>query len=132
MLAGGVALLVVGTVLGEPARVEWQNVSPNSVLALGYLIGAGSILAMTAYVWLLQVAPPTRVATYAYVNPVIAILLGTVILDEPLTPRVGISAALIVAAVVLITRSAGPKRAPVAQASRANVPAGVVGVEKTT
>ena len=112
MLVGGAALLLVGAAAGEPARINLHAVSLRSLLALGYLIVFGSIVALTAYKWMLQVSTPARVATYAYVNPVIAILLGTALAAEPFTPRIALAAAVILAAVVLITRcSARPRGA---------------------
>jgi drug/metabolite transporter (DMT)-like permease len=114
MLIGGAALLLVGALLGEPVRIDLHAVSWRSLAALIYLIIFGSILALTAYKWLLQVSPPTRVATYAYVNPVIAILLGTVLAHEPLSPRVLAAVAVILSAVIVITRyaAASPAASP--------------------
>jgi drug/metabolite transporter (DMT)-like permease len=108
MVAGGSYLLVLGLVTGEPQRLAGSHVSTTSMLALGYLIVFGSLIAYSAYVWLLQVVPAARVATYAYVNPVVAVFLGWAIADEPLTPRMLIAAAVIIAAVVMVT--AAPPR----------------------
>ena len=84
MFAGGLALLVLGLARGErPA--ELGDASASSWVALGYLVLFGSIVAFSAYAWLLHNAPLSLVATYAYVNPVVAVLLGALILDEPLT-----------------------------------------------
>ena len=102
MLAGGVALVVAGVAVGE--RVSVSSVSAVSALAWAYLVVLGSLVAFTAYVWLLQVDSPTRVATYAYVNPLIAVLLGWALAAEPLTPRVAVAGAAVVAAVALILR----------------------------
>ncbi len=79
---------------------------------MGYLIVFGSLVAFSAYVWLIQVATPAQVATYAYVNPVVAVLLGWAFAGEALTRSMMVAAAIIVAAVVLITL---PKRARVGQ-----------------
>lgn len=103
MLTAGVGFLVVGTLLGEWPRVQPENTSLRSVLALAYLLFIGSLVALTCYGWLLRVASPARVATYAYVNPVIAVLLGAWLGNEPITPNVLIGAAVIVGAVMLIT-----------------------------
>jgi drug/metabolite transporter (DMT)-like permease len=111
MLTGGAALLVVGLVMGEPSRVNLAAMSVRSVLALGYLIVFGSLIALTAYMWLLQVSAPAHVATYAYVNPVIAIILGALVAHEPFTPRVAVAGAIIIAAVVVITQRKPPPQA---------------------
>ena len=105
MILGGAVLLIVGLAVGEAGKLDLAAISLRSVLALGYLVVFGSVVALTTYLWLLQVCLPARVATYAYVNPVIAILLGTLFANEPLSPRVAVAAAVIVAAVVVITRS---------------------------
>jgi drug/metabolite transporter (DMT)-like permease len=103
MLAGGGILLVCGFVAGEPGRIAWSAVSLRSLLALAYLIVFGSIVAFTAYLWLLKVTDPSLVSTYAFVNPVIAVLLGWAAGGEGLSLRMGVATALIVPAVVLIT-----------------------------
>lgn len=115
MLAGGVALLIIGVVAGEPARVNPHAFSPQSVLALIYLIIFGSLIAFSAYVWLLQTTNLALVSTYAYVNPVVAVFLGWAFASERLTPMTLIAAGVIVGAVVIITtfRTAEqPKVAP--------------------
>lgn len=104
MLVGGVLLTGAAVVAGQTS-VNVDAVTLRSVLALLYLIVFGSLIGFTAYVWLLQVAPPARVSTYAYVNPVVAVLLGWAVLDEPLTARTWVAAAVIVAAVAIITLS---------------------------
>ena len=76
MLLGGIAIMVVGLALGEGGDVDVEAFSTRSLLALAYLIVFGSWVAYTAYAWLLQNAPISKVATYAYVNPVVAIVLG--------------------------------------------------------
>lgn len=109
MIAGGVALMLLGTLVGEWQLFTIEDVSAKSLFALAYLIVFGAILALTAYTWLMRVAAPAKVATYAYVNPVVAIMLGTAFADEPLSPRVLIAGAVILGSVVLITTS---RRAP--------------------
>jgi drug/metabolite transporter (DMT)-like permease len=104
MLAGGAALVVVGSLLGEWGRLDVGAVSLRSLLGMLYLAAFGSIVAFTAYTWLLRNASVTLVSTYAYVNPVVAVLLGAALAGEPLTPRVLVAAAIIVGSVVLITR----------------------------
>ena len=103
MLAGGALLLVLALVTGQAAQLDLATVSLSSVLALGYLIVFGSLVAFTAYIWLLRATSPAQAATYAYVNPVVAVLLGWALAGEPLTTRTLLAAAIIVGAVVLIT-----------------------------
>ena len=103
MLAGGVLLTLTGMATGEWARIDLAAVSLRSVLALGYLTIFGSLVAFSAYVWLLKVTTPARAATYAYVNPVVAVFLGWALAGEPLAPRTFLAMAIIVAAVVITT-----------------------------
>jgi drug/metabolite transporter (DMT)-like permease len=105
MLAGGAALLVVAVALGEPAELDLAHVSLRSALGFLYLLVFGSLVAFSAYVWLLRVSTPARVSTYAYVNPVVAVLLGWAFAEEALTLRMLIAAAVIVSGVALITLS---------------------------
>src|SRR4051794_4614503 len=100
MLAGGTVLAVMGA--GQWSRVDLGAVTGKSWLGLLYLVLVGSVLAYSAYGWLLHAAPPSLVATYAYVNPVVAVLLGTLIDDEALTARTLAGGAVIVVAVMLI------------------------------
>ncbi|HET7483308.1 MAG TPA: EamA family transporter [Actinomycetota bacterium] len=104
MLFGGVAGMVAGAATGEFGGIDFGSFSTSSILALVYLITIGSWLAFTAYVWLLQNAPVSKVATYAYVNPVIAIFLGWLVLSEQLTVSIVAGAAIIVASVAVIVR----------------------------
>lgn len=103
MLAGGALLLPVAAAAGELGRFDLAGVSMGSILALAYLIVFGSLVAFSAYIWLLGVSTPARVGTYAYVNPVVALFLGWALADEPLTFRSMVAAAIIVGSVVLIT-----------------------------
>jgi drug/metabolite transporter (DMT)-like permease len=100
MLCGGLVLAVMGA--GQWSRVDLGAVSAKSGLSLAYLVLVGSVIAYTAYGWLLHHAPPSLVATYAYVNPVVAVLLGTLLADEALTVRTLVGGAVIVVAVALI------------------------------
>ncbi len=100
MLLGGLALIVGGVLLGELGRTDVADFSTRSVVAFVYLVVFGSIVAFTAYTWLLANVPVSTVATYAYVNPVVAVVLGALILGEELTPRMLIAAVLILGAVV--------------------------------
>jgi drug/metabolite transporter (DMT)-like permease len=122
LVAGGAALLVGGLATGEAGDVHLADTSTKSWLALAYLIVAGSWVAYTAYAWLLQNAPISQVATYAYVNPLVAVLLGWSILDEQLTAGTLAGAVLIVASVAaVVTRESASRKArvPAAAAARA-------------
>ena len=105
MLAGGAVLLAVAAVTGEFGQFDPAHVSAASWLALAYLIGPGSIIAFSAYVVAVRRLPTATVATYAYVNPIIAVILGTSLLGEALTASMLLGGALIVVAVVLVVRS---------------------------
>lgn len=104
MLVAGVVLMTAGLVTGEASHFSIAATSAKSWLALLYLITFGSIIAYTAYVWLLRVVAPTLVSTYAFVNPVVAVFLGWAFASEPLIARTIVAAAIIVGAVALITR----------------------------
>lgn len=107
MLAGGGMLLLLGTLTGEWQQLDLQAISTQSWLGLIYLIIFGALMGFAAYTWLLRVAPTPLVSTYAYVNPLIAILLGSLLADETLTLRIVISALVIVSSVALINTSGG-------------------------
>ncbi len=107
-LVGGALLLVAGVATSEPARFDPAGVSIASLAALGYLATFGSLLAYTSYSWLLQHAPISRVSTYAYVNPVVAVALGALVLNEAITPTLLLGAAIVVASVIVTTRSDRP------------------------
>jgi drug/metabolite transporter (DMT)-like permease len=102
MLTGGIALLVLATTLGEWTQFNFAGVSWRSALALVYLTVIGSS-AFVAYIWLLRVAPTPLVATYAYVNPLVAVLLGYFLAHEPLNLRIGIAAVLIIGSVIAVS-----------------------------
>jgi drug/metabolite transporter (DMT)-like permease len=110
MLLGGLAIVAVGLAIGEGGDVDVDAFSARSLLALAYLIVFGSWVAYTAYAWLLQNAPISKVSTYAYVNPVVAIFLGWLILDEVVTSTTLVGAAIIVASVALVVRTESPRR----------------------
>lgn len=126
MLIGGVFLLGIAFATGEATGFDVASVSPTSWLGLLYLIGIGSLVGYTTYAWLLTVAPLPRVATYAYVNPVIAMILGWIVLGEPLTPRTIAAAIIIVVGVVLIVTARGRAAGSldVATHTEVRVPAG--------
>jgi drug/metabolite transporter (DMT)-like permease len=103
MLSGGTVLLLVSIIFGEWSDFQLSAVSTNSILGVTYLIVFGSLIGFTAYSWLLKNAKPANVATYAYVNPMIAVLLGWLIAGESFTGQMLIGAGVIVGSVVLIT-----------------------------
>lgn len=104
LVCGAAMLLATAGVTGEFQNLHWSAVSLKSILGLGYLITFGSIVAFTAYTWLLQRCPPTVVATHTYANPVVAVLLGWLFASEPLTPRVGLASVAILGAIMLIRK----------------------------
>jgi drug/metabolite transporter (DMT)-like permease len=115
MLAGGALLLFAAGVLGEFGRFHPLIVSPAAWLSLCYLIFAGSIVAFTAYVWLIHHQSPTRVGTYAYVNPLVAVLIGYLLGGEPLGLRTILGTLFVIISVVAITAvRAGKVAAPLA------------------
>jgi drug/metabolite transporter (DMT)-like permease len=103
MLAGGILLGVAAGALGEFQTFNPETVSPLAWFSLLYLIVAGSIIAFTAYVWLVHRESPTKVGTYAYVNPVVAVTLGYLVGGEPLGVRTIVGALLVLVSVVVIT-----------------------------
>lgn len=102
LVCGAVMLLAAAAVTGEFHVVQWSAVSLKSALGLGYLIFFGSIVAFTAYTWLLQRCAPTLVATHTYANPVVAVLLGWLLASEALNLRVVLASFAILGAIVLI------------------------------
>jgi drug/metabolite transporter (DMT)-like permease len=108
MLAGGVALTISAALVGETKNFHLAGVTGRSWLALGYLVLFGSIFAFTAYNWLHTVAPPSRVSTYAYVNPVVAVLLGWVLASEPVGPFTVMATVVILIGVALVNRAPSP------------------------
>ncbi|HTT67182.1 MAG TPA: EamA family transporter [Gemmatimonadales bacterium] len=114
MIAGSAGLLVLAVVLGETAGFDPRLVSARSLLALAYLVGFGAVLGFTAYFWLLRHTTPALATSYAYVNPVVALLLGWAVEKEPVTPRVVVAAAVILAGVLVATAlpARGARRAP--------------------
>jgi drug/metabolite transporter (DMT)-like permease len=103
MLIGGVGLLIVSAVIGEWSAFRPAGITTRSLLAVSYLIVFGSIIGFSSYVWLLRATTPARASTYAYVNPIVAVLIGWLVAGETLSGRVLIAAALIIAAVAAIT-----------------------------
>jgi drug/metabolite transporter (DMT)-like permease len=107
MLAGAGVTAIEGILTGEPAQFHPAAISVESLLALAYLIVFGSMLAFTSYAWLLRNAPLSLIGTYAYVNPIVAVGLGTLFLGEPIGPRTIIAAGVILAAVAIIVTARG-------------------------
>lgn len=115
MLSGGLALLLLATVTGEWSRLHIAAISLNSWLSFIYLVLFGSLIGFSSYTWLLRSGAPTMiVSTYAYVNPVVAVIIGNLLAQEALTPRVVLAALIIISGVVLITFTRKKKAAVVA------------------
>jgi drug/metabolite transporter (DMT)-like permease len=104
LISGALLLLVVGTVAGEGRGFHFAAVSHRSWMALGYLILFGSVIAFTAYNWLLEHYSPTLVATHTYVNPIVAVMLGWLLANEAVTLNVAMAGAMVIGAVVLVDR----------------------------
>jgi len=112
MLCGGVALMLTALAHGDFRGFSPAAVSMHSWLAFGYLIVAGSLVGFSTFVWLMKHSTPARVSTYAYVNPLVAVFLGWLILGEPVTARTLAAAAVIVVSVAVITTQRGRNVAP--------------------
>ena len=112
MLCGGVFLLIAAGALGEFRGFHPQAVSRGAWMALAYLVVAGSIIAFTAYVWLIHHESPTKVGTYAYVNPVVAVALGYFLGGETIGPRTLLGTVLVLVSVVVITTTRARKPVP--------------------
>jgi drug/metabolite transporter (DMT)-like permease len=113
MLSGGIGCLVVAAATGEFGALHTDELTAHTWSALVFLIVLGSMVAYTAYVWLLRNAELSLVTTYAFVNPVVAVILGAAILSEPFTIRSAIATAAVVAGVVLMLRRKAPEPEPV-------------------
>lgn len=111
MLGGSAVMLVLSLLRGEILTFDPAGVSSRSLVGLVYLIILGSIVTYSAYMWLLKTVSAAAVSTYAFVNPGVAVFLGWLLANEPLTPRIGVSSALIVIAVMLVTIRR-PRRRP--------------------
>jgi drug/metabolite transporter (DMT)-like permease len=120
MMMGGLLCIPAGLLLGETTNVDIAHVPAAAWIAVAFLAIVGSLVAFTTYLWLLRVSVPSRVATHAYVNPVVAVVLGCAVAGEALTARMLVAAALIVAAVVLIT--SGQQRVTIGDASHPSLP----------
>ncbi len=105
ILVGGFVLLVVGTIQNEWAQFSFKRITLISHLAMVYLVFFGSLLAYSAYIWLMRVSTPAKVGTYAFFNPLIAVFLGWLLLDEPLTVQTLIATGCILISILLVNRS---------------------------
>ena len=119
MLAGGSLLLLAGLIHGELAEVDPDRFSAESIAAMAYLVVAGSLMSYTAYGWLLTVVPPTLVATYAFVNPVVAVLLGCTLGREALSVDALLAGGVVVLAVALMVLGRAKDAPPVARRGEA-------------
>jgi len=115
MLAGGIMLFAASAMFGEFGRFDVRKVSSGAWWALAYLVVVGSIIGFTAYVWLLHHQSPTKVGTYAYVNPVVAVVVGYFLGGEELGMRTVVGTALVIVSVVMITTARKPVLAQVAK-----------------
>jgi len=114
MAVGGSAMVVLGSLGGEWGRMDLGAARPSAWIAFGYLVVVGSVVGYSAYVWLLARAPLSLATTYAYVNPAVAVVLGSLFLAEPLTANVLVGGAVIIAAVAfVITAESRGRRSPV-------------------
>ena len=107
MLAGAAVTGVEALIIGEPSRFDPAAVTGESLIAVAYLVVFGSMVAYSSYAWLLRNAPLSLVGTYAYVNPVVAVALGTIFLREPISARTIFAAAVILVAVAIIVTARG-------------------------
>ncbi len=123
LLAGGGLLGIVGVLRGEAATFRPESIATASVVGLGYLVVFGSLLAYTAYTWLLQNAPIAKVATYAYVNPVVAVILGWAFAGEEITVSILVGAVMIIGAVAFIVgRESSPPKPETREAVEEGMP----------
>ena len=113
MLGGGVSLLLVSLVVGEPFHFHIATASVRSLTAWAYLVVFGSLIGFTTFVWLMKHSIPSKVSTFAYVNPIVAVFLGWLVLHEPVSPRIFAAATIIIAGVAIITLAKN-RKAPAA------------------
>jgi drug/metabolite transporter (DMT)-like permease len=118
-LLGGLIATAVGLAAGEGGDLRLGEISLRSAGGFVYLVVAGSLLAFTAYVWLLKNAPISTVATYAYVNPIVAVLLGWAVLSEDLTTSILVGSAIVVASVAFVIRRESSEQAEPVEAAPA-------------
>jgi drug/metabolite transporter (DMT)-like permease len=126
LLAAGAVLSVAGAAAGEHDELRPERFSTESLLAFAYLVGPGSLVAYAAFVWLLAHVPISTVSTYAYINPVVAVVLGWALLEEEITATMAAGAVAVLASVALIVRDrprAGRSGSPRSRSSPAARPA---------
>jgi drug/metabolite transporter (DMT)-like permease len=112
MIAGGLVLVAMSGLSGELGDFRIEAVSTDSLIATAYLTMIGSLVAFTTFGWLMRVAPLPLIATYAYVNPVVAVILGALVLGEPIDPRTVVAGAVIIVAVAVIVTARSRMQAP--------------------
>jgi drug/metabolite transporter (DMT)-like permease len=112
MVAGSLVLLAMSLLSGELVGFRVEAVTMDSAIAMAYLTVIGSLLAFTVYGWMLRVAPLPLIATYAYVNPIVAVILGALVLRESIDARTLVAGAVIVVAVAIIVTARGRMTAP--------------------
>jgi drug/metabolite transporter (DMT)-like permease len=112
MLTGSLTLLAMSALSGELAGLRMEIMSRESIIATAYLTLIGSLVAFTAFGWLMRVAPLPLITTYAYVNPVVAVILGAFVLSEPLEPRTLVAGVVIIVAVAVIVSARGRMQGP--------------------
>ncbi len=130
MLLGGLVLVAMAVTTGEIGQLDPTAVSPTSLLALAYLTVAGTLIAYSTFAWLLRHAPVSTVATYAYVNPVVAVALGTLVLGERLELRALLAGAVIVVGVALIVRGRRSRAAEPTEEARPIAPSPEAGLRR--
>ena len=117
MICGSGWLLVACLATGELSRFDPSAISSRSVIAWTYLVLCGSLIGFSTFTWLMKHSTPAKVSTYAYVNPIVAVFLGWLVLHEAVNPRIFVAAAIIIAGVAIITVAKTIKAAPVAPAA---------------
>jgi drug/metabolite transporter (DMT)-like permease len=109
MLCGSGWLLLTSVVTGELTHFDPSAITTRSLIAWSYLVIFGSLIGFSTFTWLMKHSTPARVSTYAYVNPVVAVFLGWLVLHEPVSPRIFVAAGIIIAGVAIITVSKNKK-----------------------
>jgi drug/metabolite transporter (DMT)-like permease len=112
MVAAGLCLVIIASLIGELSQLDLAHASARSLLAFAYLVGFGSLIGYTAYLYMLAHTSAAKAATYAYVNPVVAVLLGWLFAGEPIDARTLVAAAVILAGVAIITVARDAKATP--------------------
>lgn len=104
IIVGGIVLILISLFQGEWSRIHTQDISFISLISMGYLVFFGTLLTYSAYIWLLRVSTPAKVGTYAFFNPLIAVLLGWLLIDEPITSQTLVGAGFILLSLVLVVQ----------------------------